>query len=100
MPPRNRLISPESWYTWKTRWEQAENNNYDSIPEARIKRWQIFLIAITFELNILDTLCLIQLAGYRLDPKDIHPELWDFIAHGAGDKNKLQAKLWSKEIDC
>ena len=92
------ILQTKSWYIWKHQWHIAEEKGFKSIPEARIQRWQVFLIIVEFQLDLFDALTLLQLAGYRLDPSGIDAELWRYICYGEGEKKTLEARIWSREI--
>ena len=56
----------ESWYDWKGRWEKAERYRFEYLPHPRLKKRHLQIMALVFELDYLDTVGFLQIAGYRL----------------------------------
>ena len=90
-------ITEPTWYSLKSNWLQAQKTYFEYVSKNILKRHHILLIAIIFELNYMDTLILLQIAGYRMGTNNQDEELMDYFLYGIGSVEKIKVKLFEKK---
>lgn len=61
-------VSMNTWFKWKHTWDCAEKEGFQKIPQPRLKRIHIMILAAFFEMGYLEAVMLMALAGYRFVP--------------------------------
>ena len=90
-------ITQPTWYKYKNNWMQAEKTYFQYVTKAILERYRILLIAITFKLTYMETLILLQIAGYRMGTNNQDKELMDYFLYGIGSVEKIKTKLLQKK---
>lgn len=79
-------ITRETWYNWRRAWKKG---NKSAIP-----RWAMLYLAIRFDLDYLEMLQFLQLAGYRPGYSDLDVKIRLYFATRQGVKEELLQELW------
>ncbi len=89
-------ISEPTWSKYKHNWLQAEKTYFEYVTKEILKRYHILLIAIIFELDYMETLILLQIAGYRMGNNNQDKELIDYFLYRIGSVEKIKVTLFQK----
>lgn len=78
-------IASKTWYNWRSAWKKG---NKSAIP-----RWAMLYLAIRFDLDYLEMLQFLQLAGYRPGYSELDMKIRLYFATRQGAKEELLQEL-------
>lgn len=90
--------SRTSWYIWKTNWDEAERENFRMLPEPRIQRKHLLVIAIVFKLEYIDMIRLLHMGGYRLGMDSKDREIASYFLKSRDSLDELKVRILRDEI--
>lgn len=85
-----------SWYEWKVQWEAEEKEGFPQIPKPRLHRRYVLLMALVFGLDYLETVALLQIAGYRMGSDENDRKVINYLINGEGDLNEIKLELLNR----
>ncbi len=61
-------VHMNTWYAWRRAWTEAEENGFAAVPQNRLKRVHMMILAVLFSMNYPEGIVFLALAGYRFVP--------------------------------